>query len=171
MIRTLPCFHVSASRREARPDSSHHAARGLTLLEVILAIAILGGCMAVIGELVRLGVRHAEEAREQTKAQLLCESKLEEIAAGVTPLESASMVPFELDPEWTYTIESASLNEQGLIQVRVTVQPAESERLHPIAFTLIRWMLDPSLALGDNSTGSTTEGQAGTSGGSDGLSN
>jgi prepilin-type N-terminal cleavage/methylation domain-containing protein len=64
---------------------------GLSLLEVILAIAILGGCIAVIGELVRLGARQAEEARELTTAQLLCESKLEEIAAGVSrPSRSAT---------------------------------------------------------------------------------
>jgi prepilin-type N-terminal cleavage/methylation domain-containing protein len=162
-----PRFHASESLRGAPYVVQQTTPRGLTLLEVILAIAILGGCMTVIGELVRMGVRHAEEAREQTKAQLLCESKLEEIAAGVTALESASMVPFELDPEWTYTIESASLDEQGLIQVRVTVQPAESDRLHPIAFTLTRWMLDPNLALGEDSTGSITEGQTQPSGGGD----
>jgi type II secretory pathway pseudopilin PulG len=138
----------------------------LSLLEVILAIAILGGCMAVIGELVRLGVRNAEEARELTKAQLLCESKLEEVAAGITPPESASAVAFELDPEWTYTIETGSLDQQGLIQVRVTVQPAESDRLYPLTFTLTRWILDPSLASGETSTDSTTEGQTGTSGSS-----
>lgn len=148
------------------------AAGGLTLLEVMLAIAILGGCLAVIGELVRLGVRHAEEAREQTKAQLLCESKLEEIAAGIAPLEGASAVPFELDPEWTYTVEAVSLDQQGLIQVSVTVQPAESERLYPMTFTLSRWMLDPNLALGDEmSTTSTGEDQTETSGSSDDLSN
>jgi type II secretory pathway pseudopilin PulG len=139
-------------------------------LEVILAIAILGGCMAVIGELVRMGVRNAEEARELTKAQLLCEGKLEEVAAGATPLEAASAVAFELDPEWTYTIEVGSLDQQGLVQVRVTVQAVESERLYPLTFTLSRWMVDPSLASGETSTGSTTEGQAATSGSSNGTS-
>lgn len=169
MIRT-PRSDVAASLRDASSVSRQHASRGLTLLEVILAIAILGGCMAVIGELVRMGVRHAEEAREQTKAQLLCESKLEEMAAGITPLEGASAVPFELDPEWTYTIEAAALDQQGLMQVRVTVQPAESDRLQPIFFTLTRWMLDPSLAVSETSTGSM-EGQTEPSGSTDDTSN
>jgi hypothetical protein len=122
--------------------------------------------MAVIGELVRMGVRNAEEARELTKAQLLCESKLEEVVAGVTPLESAAAVAFELDPEWTYTIETGSLDQQGLVQVRVTVQQVESDRLYPLAFTLTRWILDPSLASGETSTDSPTEGQTATSGSS-----
>jgi hypothetical protein len=56
------------------------------------------------------------------------------------------------------------------MQVRVTVQPAESERLHPIFFTLTRWMLDPSLAVNETSTGSM-EGQTEPSGSTDDTSN
>ena len=160
-----PCAEFST--RSVPPTVLLAPRRGLSLLEVILAIAVLGGCMAVIGELVRMGVRNAEEARELTKAQLLCESKLEEVAAGVTPLESASAVAFELDPEWTYTIETGSLDQQGLVQVRVTVQPVESDRLYPLTFTLTRWIVDPSLASGETSTDSPTEGQTATSGSSD----
>jgi hypothetical protein len=114
--------------------------------------------MAVIGELVRMGVRNAEEARELTKAQLLCESKLEEVAAGVMPLESAANAAFELDPDWSYTIETGSLDQQGLVQVRVTVQQVESDRMYPLTFTLTRWILDPSLASGETSTDSPPEG-------------
>lgn len=125
--------------------------------------------MAVIGELVRMGVRNAEEARELTKAQLLCESKLEEVAAGITPLESAANTAFELDPEWSYTIETGTLDQQGLIEVRVTVQQVESDRLYPLTFTLTRWLLDPSLTsetTSETSSGTTTEGQTTTSGSS-----
>ena len=122
--------------------------------------------MAVIGELVRMGVRNAEEARELTKAQLLCESKLEEVVAGVTPLESAAAVAFELDPEWTYTVETGALDQQELILVRVTVQPVESNQLYPLTFTLTRWILDPRLASGETPTDSPTEGQTATSGSS-----
>lgn len=139
--------------------------RGLSLLEVILAVAILGGCLAVTGELVRMGVRHAEEARELTRAQLLCESKMEEIAAGVTALESASMVPFETDPDWTYTVDVSPLDTQQLTLVRVTVQELESDRLYPITFTLSRWILNSTSTDGGTSSGTITEG------GSSGASN
>ena len=140
------------------------------MLEVILAVAILGGCLAVTGELLRMGVRNAEEARETTRAQLLCESKLEEIAAGVTPTESAAMVAFENDPDWTYTIDVSPLDQQQLTLVRVTVQPLESNRLYPAVFTLSRWILNPSSASGEASTETTTEGRTTTSGGSSGTS-
>jgi type II secretion system protein I len=145
------------------------ARHGLSLLEVILAIAILGGSIAVVGELVRLGVRNAEEARELTTGQLLCESKLDEIAAGVLPAESASNVAFETDPRWTYSVQVNPLDQESLIEVRVTVQQAESNRLYPLTCTLVRWILDPSLGSSETEEGSTTEDQSPTSGQSGGT--
>ena len=77
---------------------------------------------------------------------------------GASSLEAAAAVAFELDPEWTYTIETGSLDQQGLVQARVTVQQVEADRLYPLTFTLTRWILDPSLASGETSTDSPTEG-------------
>jgi type II secretion system protein I len=149
--------------------------RGLSLLEVILAIAILAGCIAAIGELVRLGLLHAEEARDLTNAQLLCESKIAEIAAGVVPAEAASMVPFEHDSRWMYSVVVNSLDDQSLLSVQVTVQPVESTRLQPLTSSLTCWMIDPSLALMEEEftepteevTAPTTGDQATSSGGTD----
>lgn len=105
-----------------------------------------------------MGVRHAEEARELTRAQLLCESKMEEITAGVTAVESASMAPFETDPDWTYTVEVSPLDTQELTLVRVTVQELESDRLYPITFTLSRWILNSTPTTEETSSETTTEG-------------
>jgi hypothetical protein len=96
---------------------------------------------------------------------------MEEIAAGVTALESASMVPFETDPEWTYTVEVSPLDQQLLTLVRVTVQELESNRLYPITFTLSRWILNSTPTTDATSTQTTTEGQAATSGASSDGSN
>lgn len=117
----------------------------LSLLEVTLAIAILGGSLAVIGELVRMGSRHAEEAREMTRAQLLAESQMESIVAGIIPAQSLSSSASEHEPDWTYAIEVAPLNGTDLLQVTVQVQQAEFTREVPLAFSLTRWMLDPAL--------------------------
>jgi type II secretion system protein I len=141
-----------------------HRKSGLSLLEVILAIAILAGCIAVIGELVRLGSRQAEEARELTTAQLLCESKIAEIAAGVIPAEAASSVAFENDPRWLYSIAINSLDQEDLLDVRVTVEQSEPTRQQPLSFTLVCWMLDPSLALMEEPAEMTTDDEAATSG-------
>jgi prepilin-type N-terminal cleavage/methylation domain-containing protein len=141
-----------------------HRKRGLSLLEVILAIAILAGCIAVIGELVRLGSRQAEEARELTTAQLLCESKIAEIAAGVIPAEAVSSVPFENDPRWLYSVTVNSLDQEGLLDVRVTIEQSEPSRVQPLTFTLVCWMIDPSLALMEEPAEMTVDDEATTSG-------
>ena len=64
--------------------------RGLSLLEVILAIAILGGALVTIGQLIRIGARSAAEARDLTMAQLYAESEMNGIAAGWYPMDEIS---------------------------------------------------------------------------------
>lgn len=139
----------------------HH---GLTLLEVILSIAVLGGGLAVIGELVRVGVDHANESRQMATAQILCECKMEEVAAGVTAPTSASG-PCESDSNWQYTINAGSADQTGLLQVQVTVEQAVPDRSTPLSFTLVRLILDPSLqaASTDQSSGTGTSAAGGTS--------
>jgi prepilin-type N-terminal cleavage/methylation domain-containing protein len=142
---------------------------GLSLLEVMLAIAILGGCVAVIGELVRLGSRHAEEVRLLTTAQLLCESKIEEIEAGVIAPEAITSAPFETTPDWFYSVTINALDQEELMEVRVTVEQAEATRNMPFTFTLVRWVLDPTLEessgeLIDSTTTDATGLDAATSG-------
>ncbi len=143
-------------RKKRGPAESRR--RGLSLLEVMLAIAILGGCVAVIGELVRIGSRHAEEVRLLTTAQLLCESKIEEIEAGVIPPEAISSAPFETTPDWFYSVTINALDQEELMEVRVTVEQAEATRMQPFTFTLVRWMLDPALEESSEIVSDTTTG-------------
>jgi hypothetical protein len=70
----------------------------LSLLEVILAIAILGGSLAVIGQLINIGARNAISARDLTTAQLYCESKLAEVSAGIELPEPTTASPLLDDP-------------------------------------------------------------------------
>jgi len=106
---------------------------GFSLLEVILALAIIGGAVAVLGEAARLALRNAAYARDMARAQLLCESKLSEIVGGVTPAEPVSRAVIARstdsgEPAWLYSIETTTLAEEGLLSVRVSVTrdlPAE----------------------------------------------
>jgi type II secretion system protein I len=141
----LPTANHKVRFRSRRATTGRR--RGLSLLEVILAIAILAGCIAAIGELVSLGTRQAEEARDLTTAQLLCESKIAEIAAGVVPAEAVSSAPFENDPRWLYSVVINSLDDQSLLSVQVDVQQAEFVGDRPLTCSLTCWMIDPSLAL------------------------
>jgi prepilin-type N-terminal cleavage/methylation domain-containing protein len=119
--------------------------RGLTLLEVILAIAILGGALAVIGELIRLGSRSAAQARDLTTAQLYCESKLNAIAAGIEEPTAISAAPLDESGEWIYFIEPQEIDEQGMLAVRVTVMQSPDLVARPVSFSLSRWIIDPTV--------------------------
>jgi hypothetical protein len=117
----------------------------LSLLEVMLAIAILGLALATMGELVRIGTQAAAESRDLTKAQILSEGIMSELSAGIIPLESAEETPFELDPEWNYSVAVAPLDDGGLLEVTILVQKEIEDGEQPAYFTLTRWMIDPLL--------------------------
>src|SRR5688572_23062088 len=88
---------------------------GLSLMEVILAIAILGGSLTVVGQLVRIGARNAIEARDLATAQLYCESKLNEVAAGVEVPDAVQESPIDETGEWLYSIEVATSDLEGML--------------------------------------------------------
>jgi prepilin-type N-terminal cleavage/methylation domain-containing protein len=128
--------------------------RGFTLLEVILALTILAGVLAVLGEVGRLALRNAANARDLAKAQLLAESKLAEIETGLAGMDSTTDEPF--DPEaasrglkntplagWLYSIDKESTDEEGLLSIRVTVRQDRPAAQHPVKFSLVRWLPDP----------------------------
>jgi len=122
------------------------------LLEVILALAILAGALAILGEVSRLALQNASAARDLARAQLLAESKLAEILAGITSPDPVENTPFDssgnsLDPSepaWLYSISSESTDEEGLISVRVTVTRDIPAGQHPVKFSLVRWLPDPN---------------------------
>ena len=122
--------------------------RGLSLLEVILALAILALSMAAIGELIRIGTHSARHAQDMTKAQILCESKLSEIVAGAAPYDPITRAAMPLDPDWYYTVQLQPTEEEGLMALGVTVE-THIDRTHPLAFTLVRWVPDPGIELPD----------------------
>jgi len=131
------------------PRPSPKGRRGFSLLEVILALAILAGALAVLGEAIRLGMTNAQTARDLTQAQLLAESKLAEIAAGLTPSDPVQGVRFDCvvgDGEigWFYSISRETMGEEGLLLVCVSVTQDLPVEKRPVQFSLYRWIPDPA---------------------------
>ena len=131
-----------------------------SLLEVILALAILTGSIAVLGEVARLGMRNALIARETTRAQLLCESKLAEISARIIVPDPVQDVPFqtygaeegtvdEAAEGWLYSIDIGDVDADGLVAVCVTVTQDIPPEKRPVRFQLTRWILDPDVELAE----------------------
>lgn len=152
--------------RSPRTHRRGTAARGFSLLEVILSLAILTGAIAVLGEVGRLGLRNAQIARDTTQAQLLCESKMAEITSGITMADSVPATPLENPVDenqinsplgdgevaWLYSITVDYTDVEGIVAVCVTVAQDLPLNKRPIEFSLVRWMPDPGLELSAEST-------------------
>jgi prepilin-type N-terminal cleavage/methylation domain-containing protein len=139
------------------------APSGFSLLEVILALAILVGAIAVIGELIATGTRAAGAARDLTQAQLLCESKLNEITAGILIPDPVQGAPIETDMEWLYSIDLFPSDQNGIVAVKVTVYQDLPVERRPVTFSLVRWLQDPGIELPEpedtsSAGGSSTSG-------------
>ncbi len=136
-------------RERSEIEPSVRRRGGLTLLEVILALIILGGALVAIGELIRTASRSARDARDATGAQVIADSLMSEIASGVVPAQPMERQPDPLDPDFVVSVMVERPTQAGLIQVMVLV-----ERVDAIAvgrksegFRLVRWMLDPGVEL------------------------
>lgn len=137
---------------------------GLSLLEVMLALAILGASLAAIGELMRIGTRNAELARDLTTAQLLCESTMAEIQLGFIAMQSVGPVQVEdlqYQQEWLYTVTIQPIDTAGLTSVWVQIEQNPEVFSRPVSFAATRWMIDPSVAAASAESSTTTGGAGG----------
>lgn len=118
-------------------------------MEVILATAILLGSIVVLSELAGIGRYYILSVEDYTTAQLLCQSKLNEILSGAAPVEEVQQRVLENNPAWTYTVEVDPIRgiELAALRVTVTKQPGDpsvqSMRGKPRSFSLVRWIPDP----------------------------
>jgi len=117
--------------------------RGLSLLEVILAIAILGASMVVIGHLYNLGFRAARQAQFRSEANLLVDSIMAELAAGVLPVESSASSDIANAPNWQYSIEVEASQQPGLFLATVNVKRVPESDIMPGGISIVRLIPDP----------------------------
>ena len=120
----------------------------MTLMEVILAIAILGGSLAALGELLRAGARASRAAQTLSAAQLLADSLTAEISASsTTPKSTEGVVEQFGGSSWAYTVQVNQVEQQGLLGILVTVRENLDQSRQGVTFSLVRWMIDPQVEL------------------------
>lgn len=132
-------------RIPARERTDQALRRGLTLLEIILALAIFFGSLAVLSQLTWNGARAAVQSRLKTQAMIRCEAKMAEVLAGAQRLQGASNVEYQDDKNWTWSLSISETNFPDLLQLDVTVSHSGNSHLANAQFTLRRWMRDPAL--------------------------
>jgi len=122
--------------------STHRRKRAFTLLEVILALAILAGAVAVLGEIMRAAGRSAADAQAETRAQLLACSLMDEMVTGVLEPTEQTRVALETDDvaPWVYSVTFGTLNLEGLMSVELIVEQDLEKQFNPVRYRLVRWL-------------------------------
>lgn len=123
--------------------STPNSRSGITLLEVIIALAIFAGSGLVLARLLEQGTDAIERARLETDAALIAESIMDEISAGVLlPRDQ-----HDLDrggSEWHCSVRISDGPLAGLRRVEVQVIPRAGGTLERHAgrfhFVLERWI-------------------------------
>ena len=128
---------------------------GFSLLELLLALAILGASLAVLSQIAGVGSDAAREARALSQARLIAQRQISELLAGglspssgppsPTPaVDSTSTTPFESE----VNVTQAPLD--GVLILQVRVRALDSDGGAALAdYTLSRWMIDPLLGLAE----------------------
>jgi prepilin-type N-terminal cleavage/methylation domain-containing protein len=116
---------------------------GLTLIEVLLALAILLLSLAAIGQLVDVGGDRGVEAQFHVRGTRLAQAKLAECEAGVIDVTSGGTGTFDDEPDWTWTVDSAPETATNLYRVTVTV--SRDYRGRPFQITLAQLIYDPAM--------------------------
>jgi len=113
------------------------------LLEVLLATSILLGCLVVLSDLATIGRIHASVAQDGGTALRICQSKVNEILAGLAPVASVREEPVDDPPGWWYSVEVEQVRHPGVVALRVTVGQDEDSEGRPVEYSLVRWIRDP----------------------------
>jgi prepilin-type N-terminal cleavage/methylation domain-containing protein len=122
---------------------------GFSLMEMLIATAILLASLGLLLQLAAVGRDHAQSAEGHANAQRICQNKLNEILAGAAPLESVSDEPLPDEPGWTCSVAAETLDsplsKPPLAILRVTVTEDVEGPRHAEQFTLWRLIRDPGL--------------------------
>ncbi len=96
--------------------------RGLSLIEVLLALTILVISLAALSQLLDLGSDHGSQARATTRGTRLAQGKMAEVEAGVVPLTGEMTGNFEGDDAaWKFTVTPEPAGPPNLYTVTVRV--------------------------------------------------
>ncbi|MEM6779842.1 MAG: prepilin-type N-terminal cleavage/methylation domain-containing protein [Planctomycetota bacterium] len=128
---------------------------GFSLLEMLLALAVLGSSLGILAQIAGTGSDAAREARELSQARMIAQAKLAEILIqGISPqavppspaepVDSSSSTPFQ------YQVDVAPAALDGMLAIRIQVEALDPDGGPSLArYAVTRWMIDPLLGLAD----------------------
>lgn len=111
--------------------------KGFTLLEVMIAMAILAIALVAVFQLQAQSIAMSSESRFMTTASLLAQSKLADIEAGRTLGNQSQKGDFAPDyPEygWTLQVTDTQISRYKKIEVNVNNLASPRDRAYQIVF-------------------------------------
>lgn len=128
----------------------------MSLLEVLTSLAIFIFSAYALTQMVDAASNSATKARRLAKAQLLAETKMDEVVAGIIPMTGGGGPITEEIEGWQYSIQvtpeqwssvqdpNTGSSITGLSSVIITVNYTMTGA-EPIEYSISRIVLDPSL--------------------------
>lgn len=143
--------------------------QGLTILEVLVAVAIFLMSVVAIAHLLFMASERAMEVRFQSEAAQLCQAKLAELSAGAIPFESLGDTPLEEDESWQWSLEAEQGSVAGLWNVRVSMARLKPDGTRAEYCSVSQMILDPA-ARGSTMDSVAISGTEAAAGGTDSSS-
>ena len=118
---------------------------GFSLLEVILATAIIASSSMVLLRLISTGAQHQSRGERKAIGQMICQTLVAEMIVDPNLIGKVEQQRVREFPGWTYTTDVESTEYPGLVRVRIRAAetPIETERTRSdgkFDFELVRWM-------------------------------
>jgi type II secretory pathway pseudopilin PulG len=146
---------------------------GISLLEVVLALAILATSAALLAQITRQATNNALMAQRIASAQLICEGTMSEILVGAIPMQTTGWTPVDGSfsrGNWYYKLDTVNAERPNMIGLRLAITDIiDSPEGEKELFYVVRWVIDPSLGL-DTPPTPDASGSSGSSGASSGSS-
>jgi len=125
-----------------RIKTSRRQPEGFTLLEVLLAVAILLIGLTAVFYTTRLALLRMSVAKELTEAQNACQSVLNELLAQAALIQPDTGKTIDRLPNWRIRVDIRPAPQPGLYVLHLSAQQfsPKDDTLIGIKYQLIRWV-------------------------------
>lgn len=128
-----------------RATADSDSRRGITLFEVLLALAVFLGAFAAVGQVIDTGSQASIEGQLESAAVLRAQTKLSEVVAGIEPMEGVQGQTFEDDPNWTWSLTVGDGPHVDLLLLTITIEHIRPNGTVDGSFLLNRLVRNPQL--------------------------
>jgi Tfp pilus assembly protein PilV len=155
------------------PTVRHQRRSGISLLEIIIALAVLTGTAAILAQMVGLAAKHAERSQQISQAQTIAYNILNELMADLRAWDSSeAFQPVDPWTPWNYQLRFAPVGFGNIVAVTVTVAEQRGEAPmgpevvvsdqtqidNPRQFQLTRWVIRDTESITSRNAPTQAEG-------------